>query len=138
MREAVLLALPLAPLCGEDCLGPAPDRFPAVVEDGEAGRARRRARDGALETASTMPRWAALDELDLAERRRAPASLVRSAMAVPKKKTSKSKSRSRRASAWRLDTPVAASAPAVGSTKRPHVVCGTCGWYNGRQAVDVD
>ena len=27
-REAALLALPLAPLCSEDCAGPVPDRFP--------------------------------------------------------------------------------------------------------------
>jgi large subunit ribosomal protein L32 len=59
-------------------------------------------------------------------------------MAVPKKKTSKSKSRSRRASAWRLDTPDRSLCPRCGSTKRPHIVCGTCGWYKGRQAVDVD
>ena len=59
-------------------------------------------------------------------------------MAVPKKKTSKSKSRSRRASAWRLDTPAAASAPAAGAPSCPHVVCGNCGWYEGRQAIDVD
>jgi ribosomal protein L32 len=23
-------------------------------------------------------------------------------------------------------------------TKVPHVVCGNCGWYHGRQAIDVD
>ncbi len=28
LREAALLALPLAPLCGQHCRGPAPDRFP--------------------------------------------------------------------------------------------------------------
>ena len=27
-REAAMLALPLAPLCAEDCAGPVPDRFP--------------------------------------------------------------------------------------------------------------
>ena len=27
-REAAVLALPLAPLCSEDCAGPVPDRFP--------------------------------------------------------------------------------------------------------------
>ena len=27
-REAAMLALPLAPLCSEDCAGPVPDRFP--------------------------------------------------------------------------------------------------------------
>ena len=52
VREAALLALPLAPLCGEDCSGPAPDAFPTGSEvtddhDGPAGD----------------PRWAALDAL---------------------------------------------------------------------------
>jgi len=68
VREAVLLSLPLAPLCDEGCQGPAPDRFPAVVEgatvegtdepDDEPEMGREPPRD---------PRWAALDELDLAE-----------------------------------------------------------------------
>jgi uncharacterized protein len=51
VRETVLLALPLAPLCADDCAGPAPERFPATVADDEPDPA---ARD---------PRWAALDEL---------------------------------------------------------------------------
>ena len=59
-------------------------------------------------------------------------------MAVPKKKTSKSKSRSRRASAWRLDAPSRSTCPRCGSVKLPHRVCGNCGWYAGREAVDVD
>jgi large subunit ribosomal protein L32 len=59
-------------------------------------------------------------------------------MAVPKKKTSKAKSRSRRASAWRLDRPARSLCPRCSSAKRPHVVCPTCGWYGGRQAIDVD
>lgn len=55
VRDAVLLALPLAPLCAEDCLGPAPEEFPT-------GRA-----DGADRTTSESPvdpRWAALSGLD--------------------------------------------------------------------------
>jgi large subunit ribosomal protein L32 len=59
-------------------------------------------------------------------------------MAVPKKKTSKAKSRSRRASAWRLDQPSRSICPQCSATKLPHVVCGNCGWYGGRQAIDVD
>lgn len=47
VRDAVLLALPLAPLCGPDCSGPAPERFPTAVSD-------ERPMD---------PRWAALDQL---------------------------------------------------------------------------
>lgn len=58
-------------------------------------------------------------------------------MAVPKKKKSKAKSRSHQAGAWRLDAPARSVCPRCGATKVPHVVCGTCGWYKGRVAVDV-
>jgi uncharacterized protein len=53
VRDAVLLALPLSPLCREDCAGPDPERFPAVVEDLDAGAAPAVGDD----------RWAALSEL---------------------------------------------------------------------------
>jgi large subunit ribosomal protein L32 len=58
-------------------------------------------------------------------------------MAVPKKKTSKSKSRSRRASAWTLKQPPRSICPQCRRAKLPHVVCPHCGWYHGRQAIDV-
>jgi uncharacterized protein len=53
VRDAALLNLPLAPLCGPDCRGPAPDELPVVVE-GEAPA-----------EPAVDPRWAALDELRL-------------------------------------------------------------------------
>ena len=59
-------------------------------------------------------------------------------MAVPKRKMSKSKTRMRRASSWTLKTPSRSTCPRCGITKLPHVVCGNCGWYHGRQAIDVD
>ncbi|MDP8986728.1 MAG: 50S ribosomal protein L32 [Actinomycetota bacterium] len=59
-------------------------------------------------------------------------------MAVPKKKTSKAKGRSRRAAAWRLGSPPRSLCPHCSSVKLPHVVCPTCGWYGGRQAIDVE
>lgn len=49
VREAAVLALPLAPLCRDDCAGPEPDRFPTAGE-GDGGERRD-------------PRWAALDVL---------------------------------------------------------------------------
>jgi uncharacterized protein len=49
VRDAVLLALPLAPLCGDDCRGPAPEAFPTGPHD-EA-------------EAPVDPRWAGLDQL---------------------------------------------------------------------------
>jgi uncharacterized protein len=55
VREAVLLSLPLGPLCREDCAGPDPDAFPVEIED-EADESSpgddERPKD---------PRWAALD-----------------------------------------------------------------------------
>ena len=54
VRDAALLNLPLAALCGPDCAGPAPDDFPARVEGTEG--------DGDAEPTGD-PRWAALDAL---------------------------------------------------------------------------
>lgn len=48
VRDAVLLSLPSAPLCRDDCAGPDPDRYPATVEGADA---------------VADPRWAALSEL---------------------------------------------------------------------------
>jgi large subunit ribosomal protein L32 len=59
-------------------------------------------------------------------------------MAVPKKKTSKAKGRSRRASTWRLERPSRSICPRCNAAKLPHVVCANCGWYGGRVAVEVD
>ncbi len=59
-------------------------------------------------------------------------------MAVPKKKTSKAKSRSRRASNWPLVAPPRSLCPQCRQAKLPHVVCPNCGWYHNRQAVEVD
>ncbi|HVN50547.1 MAG TPA: YceD family protein [Acidimicrobiales bacterium] len=53
VRDAVLLAMPLAPLCSEVCPGPAPDAFPTGPRS-EADRA-------------SDPRWAALSELEFDE-----------------------------------------------------------------------
>ncbi|MGH9246026.1 MAG: YceD family protein [Acidimicrobiales bacterium] len=54
VRDAVLLALPIAPLCDPACSGPEPAAYPVTVVEGagESGLARD-------------PRWAVLDELDL-------------------------------------------------------------------------
>ena len=59
-------------------------------------------------------------------------------MAVPKKKTSKAKSRSRQASAWVLKAPGLSTCPQCQRSKLPHVVCPNCGWYKGRQAIEIN
>jgi uncharacterized protein len=63
VRETVLLSLPLAPLCADDCLGPAPDRFPPVLPGGEDETAD----DEAPAEELRDPRWAELDALRLDE-----------------------------------------------------------------------
>lgn len=50
VSDAALLTLPIAPLCGSDCRGPAPEEFPVGVVEEDSGP---------LED----PRWAALAEL---------------------------------------------------------------------------
>jgi len=58
-------------------------------------------------------------------------------VAVPKKKKSKSKTRSRRAGNWKLAAPSRSLCPRCGSARLPHTVCPSCGWYKNRVAVDV-
>jgi uncharacterized protein len=53
VRAAVVLALPMAPLCSDDCMGPDPEAYPVTVED--------KADDD--EAPPPDPRWAALSEL---------------------------------------------------------------------------
>jgi large subunit ribosomal protein L32 len=44
----------------------------------------------------------------------------------------------RRASSWTLDAPARSLCPNCAAVKLPHTVCGNCGWYRGRQMLDVD
>lgn len=57
LRDALALQLPLAPLCGEDCAGPAPDTHPVGRADENAGK------DDAPSDARRDPRWAVLDQI---------------------------------------------------------------------------
>jgi uncharacterized protein len=64
VSDAVLLALPLAPLCGPDCRGPAPEEFPASAADDSTGGGADLDGDGDPDAgAARDPRWSALDEL---------------------------------------------------------------------------
>jgi len=55
-------------------------------------------------------------------------------MAVPKKKTSKSR-RNMRRSHDALSASSYAECANCGELKRPHHVCGSCGYYDGREVV---
>lgn len=61
VRDAVLIGLPLAPLCRFDCAGPDPDRYPTVTADEWERQAAMRA----TEPPPPDPRWGALSDIDL-------------------------------------------------------------------------
>jgi large subunit ribosomal protein L32 len=58
-------------------------------------------------------------------------------MAVPKRKKSKSKIRSRKRSHKRKLAATQAC-PQCGAAQEPHRVCPSCGYYRGRQVVTVE
>ena len=58
-------------------------------------------------------------------------------MAVPKKKTSKSKRDMRRAHDG-LTAPGISTCSNCGEPKAPHHVCGSCGFYKGKEVVSKD
>jgi large subunit ribosomal protein L32 len=58
-------------------------------------------------------------------------------MAVPKKKTSKSRKGMRR-SHHALGAPNFSRCPDCGEMRLPHRACPSCGRYRGRQVVDVE
>ncbi|MFN2625067.1 MAG: 50S ribosomal protein L32 [Mycobacteriales bacterium] len=57
-------------------------------------------------------------------------------MAVPKRRMSRSNTRSRRAQ-WKASLPAFATCKRCKQPKLPHVACPTCGTYNDRQVVNV-
>jgi large subunit ribosomal protein L32 len=59
-------------------------------------------------------------------------------MAVPKRKMSRSRTRHRKAQWMRVRKPTNATCKRCKSPIRPHTVCGVCGFYAGRQVVDVE
>lgn len=59
-------------------------------------------------------------------------------MAVPKRKTSKARRDSRRASNFTLEAPNLSACPKCGELKASHVVCKKCGYYDGEQVIDMD
>ncbi len=58
-------------------------------------------------------------------------------MAAPKRRVSKSKQKMRRdAAKWRA--PQLKTCPECGSRVLSHIACPSCGYYNGRQVLDVE
>jgi large subunit ribosomal protein L32 len=59
-------------------------------------------------------------------------AILAAAMAVPKRKTSKSRRDKRRAN-HKASIPALVECPQCHQPKRPHHVCPTCGTYRGRE-----
>ena len=55
-------------------------------------------------------------------------------MAVPKRRMSRSNTRSRR-SQWKASLPAYSTCKRCKQAKLPHVVCPTCGTYAGREVI---
>jgi len=58
-------------------------------------------------------------------------------MAVPKRKTSRTRRDTRRAT-HSLDAPSKSVCPQCHEPKLPHRVCPSCGYYNGKEIVETD
>jgi large subunit ribosomal protein L32 len=59
-------------------------------------------------------------------------------MAVPKRKTSKSRTASRKAQNMKKPVARASVCSQCGAPCLPHHVCKACGFYNGRQVLSVE
>lgn len=57
-------------------------------------------------------------------------------MAVPKRKTSKSRRDRRRTAKTRLAFTAVSGCPQCKAPKRPHHACANCGTYRGRQVIE--
>ena len=59
-------------------------------------------------------------------------------MAVPKKKVSRRRGRNRRAGSFKLTLPGMMECPQCHKMKLAHCVCKNCGYYDGKQIVNVE
>ncbi|MCK4956445.1 MAG: 50S ribosomal protein L32 [Candidatus Cloacimonetes bacterium] len=57
-------------------------------------------------------------------------------MAVPKRKTSKSR-RDKRRTHYKAEMPAIAKCSTCGEPVKPHNICAKCGHYNGKQVIDI-
>jgi len=58
-------------------------------------------------------------------------------MAVPKRKTSKSR-RDKRRTHYKAVMPAMAKCSNCGETVRPHNICAKCGHYNGKKVIEIE
>jgi large subunit ribosomal protein L32 len=58
-------------------------------------------------------------------------------MAVPKRRTSKSKKRMRRTH-YKAKAPTLSPCPKCGEARIPHHVCSNCGYYDGEKRLEIE
>ncbi len=58
-------------------------------------------------------------------------------MALPKRKTSKSR-RDKRRTHYKAEAPAISTCSNCGEPMRPHNICGKCGYYNGRKILEAE
>ena len=129
VRDAVGVELPFSPLCRPDCQG----LCPVCGGDRNLGECPG-------DHPSTDPRWAELEHVAPTDRgprtdrdhdhgRNDHGRSEEEAEQVPSDK---------RAANWKASVPSYAECPQCKQPKLPHRVCGNCGHYAGRQAVEVE
>ena len=59
-------------------------------------------------------------------------------MAVPKQRTGRASTHSRRSANDRIDAPSRSVCPQCGEAKLPHRVCPSCGYYKNREVLEVE
>lgn len=59
-------------------------------------------------------------------------------MAVPKQRTGRARTHSRRSANNRISAPARSVCPKCGEVKLPHRVCGNCGFYRDREVVETE
>ncbi|MBQ7445533.1 MAG: 50S ribosomal protein L32 [Clostridia bacterium] len=57
-------------------------------------------------------------------------------MICPKRRWSKARSRSRRAN-YKIEAPALVKCPQCHNFKLAHAVCGSCGYYKGREVIKM-
>lgn len=58
-------------------------------------------------------------------------------MALPKRRHSSAR-RDKRKSQWKLSAPAASKCSNCGAVKRPHYVCGQCGYYRDEEFLVIE
>ena len=139
LRDAVVLALPLQPLCRDDCPGLCPECGARLADDPghqhEALDPRWAALRPAAGTDGQLTRTTARTRTTDDPTTDAP-NRGETARGRPKRKMSRSNTRSRRAQ-WKTTAAPLAPCKRCREPKLAHVACPTCGTYNDRDVLDV-